>query len=150
RTSDGISVGPGVKSMRFMGGGSPVEKRPLHTPGWTRSVGGWLRLSLRLDRDDGARLARCKGDLQHLVHRLDQPERDSLADRLGELLQVLLVLLRNDTVFTPARVAATTFSFKPPIGSTVPRSVISPVIATSSRVGTPVRAETSAVAIVIP
>ena len=54
------------------------------------------------------------------------------------------------TVWTPARFAATTFSFRPPIGSTLPSSVISPVIATSSRVGTPVRAETSAVAIVIP
>jgi hypothetical protein len=50
----------------------------------------------------------------------------------------------------PARRAATVFSLRPPIGSTVPRSVISPVMAMSGFVGTPVSALTSAVAIVIP
>ena len=50
----------------------------------------------------------------------------------------------------PARCAASTFSFTPPIGSTLPRSVISPVIATSFRTGTRVSAETSAVASVMP
>jgi hypothetical protein len=34
-------------------------------------------------------------------------------------------------VLMPARCAPSTFSFTPPIGSTRPRSVISPVIATS-------------------
>src|SRR5438067_1611981 len=52
--------------------------------------------------------------------------------------------------FTPARCAARTFSFTPPIGSTLPRSVISPVIATSLRVGTRASADTSAVASVMP
>ena len=51
---------------------------------------------------------------------------------------------------SPARCAARTFSFTPPIGSTLPRSVISPVIATSRRVGTRASAETSAVASVMP
>ena len=37
----------------------------------------------------------------------------------------------------PARCAPSTFSFTPPIGSTRPRSVISPVIATSLRTGRP-------------
>ena len=50
----------------------------------------------------------------------------------------------------PARCAPSTFSFKPPIGSTRPRSVISPVIATSLRTGRPDIADTSAVAIVTP
>ena len=50
----------------------------------------------------------------------------------------------------PARCAASTFSLTPPIGSTLPRSVISPVIATSLRIGTRVSAETSAVASVMP
>ena len=35
------------------------------------------------------------------------------------------------TVVMPARCAASSFSLSPPIGSTRPRSVISPVIATS-------------------
>ena len=51
---------------------------------------------------------------------------------------------------TPARCAASAFSFRPPIGSTCPVSVSSPVIATSSRTGRPVTSDISAVAIVIP
>jgi hypothetical protein len=38
----------------------------------------------------------------------------------------------------PPRCAASSFSFRPPIGRTSPRSVISPVIATSARTGMPV------------
>ena len=48
------------------------------------------------------------------------------------------------------RCAATAFSLSPPIGSTRPRSVISPVIATSPRTGMPVSALTIAVAIAMP
>ena len=53
-------------------------------------------------------------------------------------------------VVIPARCAARSFSFKPPIASTRPRSVISPVIATSRRTGTFISAEARLVAIVIP
>ena len=42
------------------------------------------------------------------------------------------------TRLTPARCAASAFSFRPPIGSTSPVSVSSPVIAVSSRTGRPV------------
>ena len=54
------------------------------------------------------------------------------------------------TVVMPARWAARIFSLRPPIGSTRPRSVISPVIATSRRTGMRSSAETSAGAIVMP
>src|SRR2546430_2546240 len=54
------------------------------------------------------------------------------------------------TVFTPARAAAVSFSLSPPIGSTRPRSVSSPVIATSWRAGRWHNSDASAVAIVIP
>ena len=50
----------------------------------------------------------------------------------------------------PWRRAASAFSRMPPTGSTSPESVISPVIATSDRTGTPRAAETIAVAIVTP
>ena len=50
----------------------------------------------------------------------------------------------------PARCAASTFSLRPPIGSTRPRSEISPVIATSWRTRMPVSSDTSAVNIVTP
>ena len=47
-------------------------------------------------------------------------------------------------------ITATDFSLSPPIGITAPRSVISPVIATSGRAGTLLRSDTSAVAMLIP
>ena len=50
----------------------------------------------------------------------------------------------------PARAAANAFSFKPPMGNTFPRSVISPVMAISERTFFPVNTERIAVAIVIP
>ena len=50
----------------------------------------------------------------------------------------------------PTRRAASTFSLTPPMGSTFPDSVISPVIAMSPRTGRPVSSETSAVVIVTP
>ena len=50
----------------------------------------------------------------------------------------------------PARCAAMTFSLTPPISSTLPRKVISPVIATSRRTGKSVRDDMTAVAIAIP
>ena len=54
------------------------------------------------------------------------------------------------TVLMPWRRAASAFSRMPPTGSTSPESVISPVIATSGRTGTPRAADTIAVAIVTP
>ena len=54
------------------------------------------------------------------------------------------------TVLMPPRCAASTFSLSPPIGSTRPRRVISPVIARSCRTGILVSAETRAVAMVMP
>ena len=61
-----------------------------------------------------------------------------------------LLSLGTITVRIPARWAAITFSFRPPISRTLPRSVISPVMDTSFRTGIFVKAETNAVAIVIP
>ncbi len=54
------------------------------------------------------------------------------------------------TVWIPARRAASTFSLIPPTGSTVPRSVISPVMAISLRIGRRVKSEVKAVNMVTP
>ena len=54
------------------------------------------------------------------------------------------------TVLMPALSAASSFSFRPPMGSTRPRSVISPVMATSLRTGMPVITETMAVTMATP
>src|SRR5712691_8647167 len=56
----------------------------------------------------------------------------------------------KSTRVTPARAAAVSFSLSPPIGSTRPRSVSSPVIARSCRAGRRHSSDASAVAIVIP
>src|SRR6516162_341167 len=54
------------------------------------------------------------------------------------------------TVLMPPRKAASSFSLRPAIGSTRPRSVISPVMATSRRTGMPVITDTIAVAMATP
>ena len=56
----------------------------------------------------------------------------------------------NTTRWMPARLAASTFSLMPPTGSTFPRRVISPVIATSDAALRPVRREASEVTIATP
>ena len=50
----------------------------------------------------------------------------------------------------PLRRAAMVFSFSPPMGSTRPRSVTSPVMATPARIFRPVRAESMAVVTAMP
>ncbi len=50
----------------------------------------------------------------------------------------------------PPRSAASSFSFSPPIGSTRPRSVTSPVMAISRRTGMPVSTETIEVTMATP
>ena len=54
------------------------------------------------------------------------------------------------TVLIPPLRAANYFSFKPPIGRTLPLKVTSPVIATSLLTGIPVKDETIEVTIAIP
>ena len=54
------------------------------------------------------------------------------------------------TRLIPARCAASDFSFSPPIGSTCPVRVTSPVIATSLRTGRPLISEESATVIATP
>ena len=54
------------------------------------------------------------------------------------------------TIAAPERCAARILLFRPPMGRTRPRRVISPVMATSLRTGMPVKALTMAVAIVMP
>src|SRR5207247_1279691 len=68
----------------------------------------------------------------------------------GTSTRSLLLRAGTSTRFTPARAAAVSFSFRPPIGSTRPRSVSSPVMARSLRAGRRHRGDASAVAIVIP
>ena len=54
------------------------------------------------------------------------------------------------TVRMPARSAPMVFSRSPPMGMTRPRSVTSPVMATSWRTGRSVSAESSAVVMAMP
>ena len=56
----------------------------------------------------------------------------------------------EETAANNARSAASAFSFNPPIGSTLPRKVISPVMAISCRTFLPDNAEYNDVAMVTP
>jgi hypothetical protein len=68
--------------------------------------------------------------LQSLVDRLHVVAREILELFRREIfLDVHLVFRGRMTSVTPARFAASTFSLIPPTGSTLPLSVISPVIA---------------------
>ena len=62
----------------------------------------------------------------------------------------LRFLSGTSTFFMWVIFAASTFSFKPPMGSTRPRRVISPVMATLADTFFPVTAESMAVAMVMP
>lgn len=68
----------------------------------------------------------------------------------GNLCHIRPVFLRHQNQAEPAFFAARSFSLRPPMGRTLPRSVISPVMAISARTGSFVIAEVMAVAIVIP
>ena len=77
-------------------------------------------------------------------------KRSALRVSSGTSSRSSMLNLGKITSVMPARWAPSTFSFTPPIGSTRPRSVISPVIATERRTGRSVRAEIMAVAMAVP
>jgi hypothetical protein len=115
--------------------------RRLATRGGTRRDGR-LRVIARLRRSQGR---------NHRVVDLLQPdETHRLACGSGTSSRSFWLRAGSSTVVMPARVAASTFSFTPPIGSTRPRSEISPVIATSLRAVRPVSIETSATNMATP
>src|SRR5579864_5195145 len=93
-----------------------------------RRIGDVNGLRRRLFPGDRLGLARERAG-QNLVHARDR-------DDVEPLLMLSLISTRSlafssgiSTVLMPPRWAASSFSFKPPIGSTRPRSVISPVMA---------------------
>ena len=67
--------------------------------------------------------------------------RSFLSSGRQVFVDVLLVCLGRTTRVMPARRAASTFSFTPPMGKTRPVSVISPVMATSPRQGWSVKSD---------
>ena len=90
---------------------------------------------------------RCRQRLGCLV---DKGELQLVADIVRDVFQVVAVALRCNDCLTPARWAASTFSFNPPMARTRPVRVISPVMATPRLAGFSVRSETSAVTMVTP
>ena len=87
---------------------------------------------------------------QNLFHPADIDNLQAFRDLCIHFHYIRLVLRRHKHCADAGFFAASSFSFSPPIGSTLPRSVISPVIARSARTGLFVIAESMAVAIVIP
>ena len=74
----------------------------------------------------------------------------SLCDLLRKLSDIRPVFLRHKNLLNMGHLGCQDFSFKPPIGSTRPLKVISPVMATFARTFFPVTADSMAVAMVMP
>src|SRR3984885_5567830 len=86
---------------------------------------------------DRLRLARhCASE--HLVHARDRNDLEPTLDAVRDSTRSLAFSSGMSTVLMPPRKAASSFSLRPAIGHTRPRSVISPVMATSRRTGMPV------------
>src|SRR3984957_5683486 len=82
--------------------------------------------------------------------RSSQTKRIKLRAFSGTSSRSLRLRAGSMTVAMPAWIAARTFSFTPPIGSTRPRSEISPVIAVSLRIVRPVISDVNAMNIATP
>ena len=97
------------------------------------------RCGLSLGRSYASRLADGRDAVESggedVLDRVGEDELELLPRLARELLEVGLVLPREDDLLSPARWAASTFSRTPPIASTCPVSVISPVIADLLRDG---------------
>jgi hypothetical protein len=96
---------------------------------------------------DPARAPAPPSDLIDPLHRNDF---QTALHIIGNLLQILDILFRNQHGLDATQSSQQQLSLRPPIAVTSPRKVISPVMATSARTGMPVRAETKAVVIAAP
>ena len=117
----------GLRSRSRLRPGSPLDLRSLSEP--MRPAGSSaaplttaLRSSSQLDRAQAARTRACAKDLVHAGHRYDLQRRSS--PRPGISTRSLAFSSGISTFFRPPRNAARSFSFSPPIGSTLPRNVI--------------------------
>ena len=150
--AEGVAVAGVAISNEIDSNGLPVNPR-IALPAGTRAVratirltgaetgmkveGTWFQLGTARSGAEGAEVSTSEVVLTDDQISSDGTSRVSFS-------------LGTRTVLIPPRCAARTFSFKPPIGNTRPRSVTSPVIATSWRIGIRVSAEHRAVAMVIP
>src|SRR5580693_1690917 len=98
---------------------------------------------------DRPRLARHRAG-EHLVHARDRNDLEPTLDAVRDFNKILGVLFGNEHRLDAPSKAASSFSLRPAIGHTRPRSVISPVMATSRRTGMPVMTETIAVTMATP
>jgi hypothetical protein len=87
---------------------------------------------------------------EHVGDGGGQVEGHDLAHLLGDVLEVGPLRSGRTTSVSPARWAASTFCLTPPMGSTRPCRVTSPVIPTTERTGTSRSRLTSAVVMVTP
>ena len=67
--------------------------------------------------------------IHHLLNITHIMEHQAFQILRFDLIDILLILLAKNQFLNPARLAAKIFSLIPPTGSTLPRNVISPVIA---------------------
>lgn len=72
-----------------------------------------------------------KGVLKHLIHVGHRHELYLFLDAFGDIPQIALIVFGKQDFPVAGPVGGQRFLLQPPIGSTRPRSVISPVMATS-------------------
>src|SRR5439155_17550446 len=105
----------------------------------------WLRRSFR-----NLRQRLLQSQRQHVVHSFNEVQLHGIAQVLGNFSDIFFIVLGRIASKSPARCAASSFSFNPPIASTLPRSVISPVMPKSRRTRTRLGALAMADSFVMP
>src|SRR5207244_2371347 len=127
-----------------------LDRHPFRPRKLVRWRGRRDARTCRLDLRGGHVRSGQQRRLEHLVDRVHELDVDRVDDLLRYIDEILLVLLRHEEDLDPGAVRREELLLTPPMGKTSPRSVISPVIATSVRTLRPVRADTIAVAMVTP
>src|SRR5258705_4032100 len=94
-----------------------VARREIRTPDPGLGIGLGIEWVVALDDlrwlgDEGLRLAP-KGRLEHLLHRVDKDELDRLADLVGDVDEVLLVLPWEDDDLRPREVGSEDLALQP-------------------------------------
>jgi hypothetical protein len=87
---------------------------------------------------------------EHIIHVFYQDDIEAFSNPRRYIVQVTLVVLRDQHAGNVASLCGQQFFGQPPMGRTRPRKVISPVMASCLRTGFWTRADTIEVAMVIP
>ncbi len=98
----------------------------------------------------GSALFTVERGCDHLIDRVDKNKIHLFSQILGHVLEIVLIFFRQDYSIYSCPFGGENFLLYPPIGMTLPRSVISPVMAMSCFATFPLSIDTIAVVMVTP